>query len=152
LDDGSRIELNAQTHLEVDFSRHERHVRLLRGEALFIVAKDAARPFIVTTPSGTVRVTGTIFNVRAARPITGADRVEVTVLEGHVRVRPADAADDASLKVGSRAIVARDRIAVSTLAETAVQDVVAWRQGMAHFEDTPLQDVIERFGAYHARN
>ncbi|HUR60398.1 MAG TPA: FecR domain-containing protein [Opitutaceae bacterium] len=147
LDDGSRIELNAQTQLAVAFTRHERHVRLTRGEAFFTVAKDANRPFVVTTPAGKVRVTGTVFNVRAAR----TERVEVTVLEGHVQVRPDAAPESAALAAGEQAILAHDRVDVNTLAETAVQDAVAWRQGLAHFEDTPLQDVIDRFAAYHAR-
>jgi transmembrane sensor len=66
LDDGSRVELNAQTSLAVDFRRGERRVKLTRGEAWFSVAKMPARPFVVETPAGVVRVTGTEFNVRAA--------------------------------------------------------------------------------------
>ena len=149
LADGSRIELNAQTHLTVDFSRRERRVELTRGEALFTVAQDTERPFFVTTPTGFVRVTGTVFNVRAG----GTERVEVTVLEGHVRVRAATATEesDAALTRGRQAIVARDAVQVKTLPELAAQDVIAWRTGMAHFSETPLREVMERFAAYHPR-
>ena len=111
LADGSRIELNAQTRLTVKLTRHERHVRLLQGEALFTVAKDPLRPFVVDTPAGAVRVTGTVFNVRTSPAAPGHGegvRAEVTVLEGHVRVRPttAGAEDDTALVPGRSSIVA----------------------------------------------
>ncbi|MBM3855188.1 MAG: DUF4880 domain-containing protein [Verrucomicrobia bacterium] len=147
LRDGTRVELNAQTKLAVDFTRGERRVRLARGEAFFVVAKEAARPFVVETPAGSVRVTGTAFNVRAAT----ATRTEVTVLEGHVRVRPAVAGDDAALTSGRQAILSAERIEVRTLGDAAAQDAAAWRTGLGVFEDTPLRDALERFAAYHTR-
>jgi len=80
LADGSQVELNAQTSLRVDLGAHERRVRLAAGEAFFSVHQDAARPFIVETPAGSVRVTGTRFNVRTEPDGAFA----VTVLEGSV--------------------------------------------------------------------
>ena len=50
--DGTRIELNAQTSLQVEIGPHDRHVRLAAGEAFFTVRKDPARPFLVETPAG----------------------------------------------------------------------------------------------------
>jgi transmembrane sensor len=147
LNDGSQVELNAQTTLVVEFSRAERRVRLSRGEALFTVAKDTTRPFLVETPSGVVRVTGTVFNVRAARD----KRVEVTVLEGNVRVRPTKAPTEAALTPGRQALLASENITVRDLPEGAAQDAVAWRQGQVVFDDAPLREVLERFSAYHAQ-
>jgi transmembrane sensor len=156
LADGSRIELNAQTELTVELGRHERYVRLARGEALFSVAKDPARPFVVETRGGVVRVTGTIFNVRAARDNSGGNgpaRVEVTVLEGHVRVHAAQApaTEDAALTLGQQASMTAERVDLHALAPDKLQDVVAWRKGEAVFDDTPLREVMERFAAYHPR-
>ncbi len=82
LADGSQAELNARTSLWTDFRYGRRIVRLDRGEAFFAVAKDPAHPFLVETPAGTIRVTGTQFNVRVTE--TGA--AEVTLLEGSVSV------------------------------------------------------------------
>ncbi|MEO6876404.1 MAG: FecR domain-containing protein, partial [Opitutaceae bacterium] len=65
LADGTRAELNAQTSLQIEMGPTERRVRLASGEAFFTVTKDKTRPFIVETPAGAVRVTGTVFNVRA---------------------------------------------------------------------------------------
>lgn len=151
LEDGSRVELNALTSLSVAFRAGERHVRLARGEALFTVAKDAARPFVVETPAGTVRVTGTVFNVRAAERAHDA-RVEVTVLEGRVQVHADDGgAVDTALAPDTQAVLAAGSVAVRSLGQAGAQAVVAWRQGQAVFEDTPLAEVVERFAAYHAR-
>lgn len=148
LADGSRVELNARTELAVDFRRDERRVRLVHGEALFSVARDAARPFVVETPSGVVRVTGTVFNVRTSR----SANVEVTVLEGTVRLRAAnEAVADEAVTSGRQAVMSAGEITLHTLPEGAAQDVVAWRTGQAIFEDVALGEVMERFAAYHAR-
>jgi transmembrane sensor len=148
LADGSHVELNAKTRLSVSFDRHERIVRLTQGEALFRVAKDSARPFIVETPAGVVRVTGTVFNVRASTQ----ERAEVTVLEGHVRVRPAKADREGdALVAGGHAVVTGARVDVHTLSAESLDDVIAWRRGEVVFNETPLRDVMDRFGAYHQR-
>lgn len=148
LSDGTRVELNARTTLQVNFARDLRRVRLTQGEALFNVARDPARPFIVETPAAAVRATGTIFNVRAA----SAENMEVTVLEGEVRVRLAVEAPDESAGVtaGRRAIVAAEQLTVHALAAGAAEDAVAWREGYVVLNDTPLATALERFGAYHA--
>src|SRR5208282_5108598 len=65
LSDGTVVELNANTSAQFENGRSERRVRLAEGEAYFVVTKDKERPFIVDTPAGTVRVTGTVFIVRA---------------------------------------------------------------------------------------
>lgn len=148
LPDGSQVELNAQTALAVDFRPDERHVRLLRGEALFTVSKDPGRPFVVETSRGVVRVTGTVFNVRQ----TAERDVEVTVLEGTVRLRAADAAvGDEAVAGGHQAIMAGAAITVHELPTGEASDAVAWRQGQAIFEETRLGDALERFAAYRAR-
>jgi transmembrane sensor len=148
LADHSRVELNAQTEITVHFLASERRVRFTRGEAFFNVAKDAARPFIIETPAGLVRVTGTEFNLRAA----SADEMEVTVLEGIVRVRaPGDATVETSVTPDHQAMVSAGRVSVRPLPAGEAQNAVAWRQGQVIFEDTPLRAAVERFAAYHAR-
>jgi len=148
LDDGTQVDLNARTELVVEFTRDERRVRLISGEALFNVSKDSKRPFLVATATGSVRVTGTVFNVRA----TNTDRVEVTVLEGTVRVRPiGDAAHEQPVTSNHQAVLRENAITLRTLPDGAAQDAIAWRQGRIVFNDTPLSEAIERFAAYHAR-
>lgn len=86
LEDGSYIYLNTDSHVKVDLSARQRHIALLRGEALFVVEHDAARPFIVSTSRANIRALGTQFNVRWR-----AESTEVTVVEGVVQVTAADA-------------------------------------------------------------
>jgi transmembrane sensor len=81
LADGSTVDLNACSQLRVEFTNSERRVELLDGQALFQVAKDKARPFIVHSGAATVRAVGTQFDVY--RRDSGTT---ITVLEGRVAV------------------------------------------------------------------
>jgi transmembrane sensor len=81
LADGSTVDLNARSQLRVEFTNSERRVELLDGQALFQVAKDKARPFIVHSGGATVRAVGTQFDVY--RKDSGTT---ITVLEGRVAV------------------------------------------------------------------
>lgn len=81
LADGSSVMLNTATRAEVRMTSASREVRIVRGEGLFEVAKDAARPFIVRVGDVTVRALGTAFSVRAVD-----SRIDVTVAEGSVEM------------------------------------------------------------------
>jgi transmembrane sensor len=81
LADGSTVDLNVRSSIRVEFSNSERRVELLDGQALFQVAKDKERPFIVRSGDATVRAVGTQFDVY--RKSSGTT---ITVLEGRVAV------------------------------------------------------------------
>jgi transmembrane sensor len=81
LADGSTVDLNARSKIRIEFLRDERHVELLEGQALFQVAKDKTRPFIVRSGDASIRAVGTQFDVY--RKVNGTT---VTVLEGRVAV------------------------------------------------------------------
>lgn len=147
LADGTRVELNAQTALVVELGVEARRVRLAGGEAFFQVSKDPARPFFVETPSGSVRVTGTQFNVRTDSPAA----LEVTVLEGSVQVRPGGAAPRA-LTAGDRLVRSADQVDVTPLSAGELNAALAWRQGLTVFAGTPLREALGRFARYHGRN
>ncbi|MFI5336459.1 MAG: FecR family protein, partial [Opitutales bacterium] len=149
LADGTRVELNAQTSLHVGLDGRERHVRLAGGEAFFAVSKDAARPFIVETPAGSVRVTGTRFDVRA----DSATSLEVLVDEGSVQVRPGAGPADAPrfLQAGDDLTAGPGGVAVRSLSGPELADALAWRQGQIVFDGVPLREALARFGRYHGR-
>lgn len=152
LPDGTRVELNAQTSLLVETTRDERRVRLASGEAFFTVAKDKSRPFTVETPTGSVRVTGTVFDVRTDR----ISELDVTVVEGSVQVRPGDITgagprDPSSLTAGERLTANSTGVSVRRLTPTAIEDTLAWRQGIIVFDHVPLREAIARFAQYHGR-
>ncbi len=83
LADGSIISLGGDTRIEVAMSENVRAIELVRGEALFKVAKDSARPFKVRAGDATIIAVGTEFNVER-----DSDRAVVSVTEGRVVVKP----------------------------------------------------------------
>jgi len=84
LGDGSTVQLNSRSRIRVRYSERERSIDLLQGQALFNVAKDARKPFIVRSDGVVVRAVGTRFDVY--RKSTGT---VITVVEGTVAVLPA---------------------------------------------------------------
>lgn len=81
LSDGSIVQVDPQTRMRVKFEAHSRRVFLERGRALFRVAKNPNRPFLVEVDDTVVRAVGTAFGVERQR-----EDVVVTVSEGKVAV------------------------------------------------------------------
>jgi transmembrane sensor len=90
LSDGSVVQVDPETRLRLDYQPDTRRVILERGRALFHVARNANRPFLVQAHETTVRAVGTAFAVEQ-----GTDAVVVTVAEGKVAVLPAGAPEGA---------------------------------------------------------
>jgi transmembrane sensor len=162
LDDGSLVELRRGAVVEVSYSAVERRIRLVRGEALFTVAKNPARPFIVRAGTVDVRALGTVFNVRLE-----PDSVEVLVTEGKVQVddSPGRASrageghlplDVPLLEAGQRAVVsltteAPQPPAVFTVSPAEIDRVLAWQPKRLEFNDTPLAEVVTDFNRFNTR-
>jgi transmembrane sensor len=170
LGDGSVIELNAQSRIRIRYHSREREVDLLRGQALFNVAHDATRPFIVYTAGTQVRAIGTQFDVYSKLAET-----RVSVIEGTVAVLPVT--QDQSLDPGKSVataytrpddIASRERATGAVLltsgeqavvvAQTAVKQLspdiaaaTAWSQGHIVFHGTRLKDVATEFNRYNTR-
>ncbi len=87
LKDGTRMSLNTSTRMRVEQAVAQRTVSAEKGEALFEVAKDARRPFVVRVADGEVVALGTVFYVRLA-PSIGADgdKLSVILIEGQVAI------------------------------------------------------------------
>ena len=161
LPDGSIVQLNADSHATIHFSATARQVRLLRGEALFRVHHEPARPFQVVTDEATIEDHGTQFDVYA-RPET----TRISVLEGRVSVasnpaplessgaalrRPpaARAVQPVSLEAEEEASV--DRTGNVVRGKTPVSDSVAWRQRRLVFRQESLARIAEEFNRYNRR-
>jgi transmembrane sensor len=150
LDDGSTLELNTASAARVHFTSAERRVELESGEAHFEVARDTARPFVVSAGGIAVRAVGTAFNVRF---VSGA--VEVTVTEGKVAVGPASSAAGGTLVTASQRLAiplaaAAPTLAIESLAPADVRAVLAWQRRVTDFSDTPLAEVTARFNRHNA--
>jgi transmembrane sensor len=162
LPDGSVVELNALSTVRVRLSDHAREIELAEGQALFHVAKDETRPFIVRSGETTVRAVGTQFDVYKKR--TGTI---VTVLEGRVAVGPHDADEAQSittteprigeeifLAAGEQVTIPSGRVdggAAVSRRHTDIAVTTAWVQNKLIFDETPLIEVAEEFNRYSTR-
>ena len=153
--DGSTIELNVRSKIRVRLSKSVREVDLIDGQALFHVAKDQTRPFIVRSGTAKVRAVGTQFDVYRK----GSGTI-VTVVEGRVAVLAA-APPLESAPAASSFLAAGDQITVppdSTSSKVALKPIrtdvaaaTAWVQKRLIFEETPLSKVVEEFNRYNTR-
>ena len=147
LDDGSRIALNTGSRLTVHFARSERRISLDQGEAMFDVAHDPSRPFVVSVGNEQVKALGTAFVVRR-----DGDDVRVTLLRGRVEVTRQGERPEllAVLKPGDR--LTTGLVDKPRLDHPALDTVTAWRRGEILFNDTPLSDAVaevNRYGKVH---
>lgn len=151
LSDGSFADLNAQTQLRMDFRYGRRTVRLTAGEAFFTVAKNPDHPFLVETPAGTVRVTGTRFNVR----LYGEQQLEVTLLDGAVELLPSAAGPSAGrpdvLRLSPGQQFRSDVDSIQTLTASYMENVTAWREGRLILDEMTVADAVARIARYHGK-
>lgn len=169
LPDGSIVRLNTNSALDVVFTAIERRVRLSRGEAFFTIARNSARPFIVSAAGVDIQAVGTEFNVRFH-----AEAIEVTVREGVVRVD--DAANGESLLARSALalevtgappiLAAGQRVVIPVaampklsgmpvtpvaVAPLEIERSLAWQNRRLVFESAPLSSMVEEFNRYNRR-
>ncbi len=146
LPEGSSIAINTDTRLAVDFSDEQRLIVLKRGEALFEVTPDWARPFVVRAANGYVRAVGTRFNVLVE------DRaVTVAVLDGRVEVATGGSGDKPAklLDAGQSAAYERNGRLVEAGPERASRErIAAWREGKLSFDAWSLERAIHEHNRY----
>ena len=149
LEDGSAVELNTSTELHARFSEHRRDIQLVSGEALFHVAKDPQRPFVVHAQDAQVRAIGTAFNVRIREKL-----VEVTVTEGVVSVNEAASPMKSARRpvrpvtAGQGAVVGSGAVARLTLQDEDLQRRIAWRDGLIELRGETLEQAVGEFNRY----
>ena len=162
LEDGSVVELNKGARVDVRFTAAERRVRLVHGEALFMVAKDSGRPFVVGAGEVAVRAVGTVFSVAL-----GQTNVAVLVTEGRVRLDQAPVRGDAAvvsppeipeLVAGQRAVITtavmaggpqRGTVQVSEITPAEVEQALSWQGMRLEFVELPLGEVVAEFNRYN---
>lgn len=144
LPDGSIVNLNTATTMTVHYSDDRRYVDLTSGEAVFSVASNKEKPFIVEAGLGRVRVTGTLFSVRR-----DTDRVSVGVESGSVEVTRGTWwwRHTEVLATGQGVTVSAD--AMDRMPEgTDVSAIAAWQQGKVVFDGTALPRVVAEINRY----
>ena len=160
LEDGSSVELNHGAVVTTEFSAAERRAILVRGEALFTVAKDPSRPFIVRAGSVDVRAVGTAFSVRL-----DPTAVEVLVTEGRVGVErvasPSEASGGSRANAGSAPLADRPLVAagqratvsrtsaeppqIVTVSPQTIARQLNWQPQLLDFSSAPLAVAVAEF-------
>ncbi len=173
LADGTLLELNTDSEVEVDYSKTRRKVRLLNGEAFFQVAHNKKRPFIVYAGERSVRAVGTAFVVSLL-----PKSFEVTVTEGKVELsnnllEPVDASLELKsqaepqpslqqpassqsiyMSAGESVIynpqtdTPLDTKVVDSVSQREILRKLSWQEGLLDFSETPLVEVIEDLSRY----
>ncbi len=167
LEDGTRVYLNTNSHAVVHFDRQVRRVELTEGEALFEVARNPARPFIVTAGTREVTALGTAFVVR-----NDPRQLAITLVEGSVRVSPQGAEEartrpernaagsdkpaqqEAATEVltldpGERVTYANGHPA--RLDRPSLDKITAWRRGQISLDNTTLADTVSEINRYNTK-
>ncbi len=146
LEDGSTVELNTDSRVRVRLGKTERRLELLKGQAMFAVAHDTGRPFIVTAGDTAVRAVGTKFEVYRT---DGSVRVILT--EGRVQVsRSGQTAKPVTMTAGERVEAAPGEALKAAPVDVAA--ATGWTQGRLTFQDAPLAQAVAEVNRYSRRH
>jgi transmembrane sensor len=164
LDDGSVLEVNANSAVRVNYQDSVRLVELLRGEAHFDVRKDALRPFLVKVDGMVFKAVGTAFNIRMER-----DEVKLLVTEGRVAVDRLDGPKPQakvsaqrkteppetviqSVSAGQLATFAKQVTTpepkVHDLDRETIEAALAWKGPRLFFDGTPIAEAVRQFNEH----
>ena len=140
LADGSSVRLDTGSRIRVRFDGARRLVELEQGQAMFTVAHDVGRPFVVTAGEARVTAVGTVFDVRRE-----GEAVRVTLVSGAVDVAANSQGAGQRMAAGHQAKVVGRRV------QTASVDVgseTSWTEGRIVFRDTPLKSAVAEVNRY----
>lgn len=146
LPDGSRVDLNTDTKLDIALGERERRVHLSKGEAFFEVARDVSRPFVVHAGAYRVVATGTAFSVRL-----NGENIDVAVTQGRVRVECDGIRGASFVQAGQVAMAVDGGARVRSVAADQIDRMLSWREGLLIFDNSKLDAVAGEFNRYNRR-
>lgn len=141
LPDGSKAWLNAASSIRFPTTFDNTRKVEVTGEAYFEITKHPGSRFEVLAKGTKVTVLGTKFNVKA---YADEQSTRITLVEGSVRF--AAGRDSSLLKPGEQAIAGDNQFRI---APADMEAVLAWRNGMFHFDDQPLADIMREIGRWY---
>jgi transmembrane sensor len=130
LEDGTRVELNRGTQINVTYAQYARSVLVARGEALINVASMPARPFYIHAAGRNFETETATFDVRFITP----DSLSITVLKGTVTVFPPPRPLSGHkrpilLEPLQMLVIEPDKESGQALTEQDVRSRLAWQRG-----------------------
>ncbi len=152
LPDGSTLQLNTDSVVDVAFLQRERRLTLAQGEARFEVERDTTRPFLVAVGGIEIRALGTAFDIRRR-----ADSVSVLLTAGRVQVRNGNGSSPPIvLDPGQRLTVsiapsgeATGAFTITTLNTEELRRLAGWRNRSLEFVAQPLREMVAEFNRYN---
>ena len=142
LADGTRINLNTHSAIDVRFDEQRRLIVLQEGEILVETGHNDARPFYVQTRDGSLRALGTRFIVKRE-----ADATRLSVLQSAVGAQPEALAQEQIFKAGEQVLMHSKGLG-PLLAVPPGTD--AWTRGMLVVDNARLADVVAELGRYRS--
>lgn len=147
LEDGTRVYLNTASQIRVRFTDERRALELVKGEALFEVAKRPEWPFAVRAGEQQIIALGTSFVVRR-----DAGRVAVTLVEGSVSVS-STTAEKVRAENKVHVLTPGERLTVVSSSQPRIdrpelEKVIAWRRGRVDLNDMSLSEAIAEMNRY----
>lgn len=143
LPDNSKIVLDVHSNLNINYYKGSRNVDFIDGRAVFYVAKDKERPFIIKIKDAKIEVVGTAFEVS-----NFDDNLSVTVKEGTVKV--SFDRKVTYLNQGDKIFV--DKNKELKFAKTELENIASWEKGFLVFDKTSLKDSLKEFSRYEDIN
>ena len=144
LPDGTRLDLNTASAVDVLFDDRYRRIVLHDGELHITVARDTNRPLEIVTTEGTVRALGTRFSVRK---LDREDAIRVTVYESRVRLCIDENEDCRRLQGGEQVQAGAGRIGqISTVIKGSSP---SWLRGRLEVSDQPVTAVLDELTRHH---
>ncbi len=147
LSDGSIVTLNTNTRIAVRYTEDLRKIALLQGEALFDVAKNKRRPFIVQAHDTQVRAVGTSFTVK----LVSQELVQVMVREGVIEIRRPNVPEALPVRLAANNMAlapVKAPISTAPIPTAQIKENLAWRHGLIAFDNETLADAAREFGRY----
>lgn len=146
--DGTQLDMDAATSLNVMFSGESRRLVLFSGRIYVAVAPDPARPFVVEAAGGSTRALGTAFEVSRDN-----EAISVVVTQHVVRVSYPDDANSPHVDVeAGNETHYEPKAGLAAPRAVDTQSLTAWRRGLLAFQDRPLGEVVSQIERYrHGR-
>ncbi len=139
LPDESKIVLDVHSNMNIKYYKSSRKVDFIDGRAVFYVAKDKEKPFIIKTKDAKIEVVGTAFEVSNIN-----DSLSVKVKEGTVKVSFDKKV--AYLNKSDEVFIGKNQEA--KLVKTKLENIATWEKGFLLFDKTSLKDSLDEFSRY----
>jgi transmembrane sensor len=140
LTDGTLINLNTHSAVDVRFDEKQRLVILQEGEILVETGHGDARPFIVETREGSMRALGTRFLVKREEQGT-----RLSVLQSAVAAHPESSAEEQILREGQQVLIRNNGLGPIVALNMGAD---AWIRGMLVVDNARLEDLVRELGRY----